>query len=104
ATLLVRNRYLAGFGLAPDGTGRFDSLTPLVAGGIVVPRAIYAPPDTDFLRYFDSFTNAADEDRIVDVAWGGAVGAYDEGGLAAVATSSSGDPRIDTTDTFVTMM
>jgi amidase len=104
ATLLVRNRYLAGFGLAPDGTGRFDSLTPLVAGGIVVARALYAPPDTDYLRYFDSFTNAADEDRILEVAWGGAVGAYDEGGLAAVATSSSGDPRIDTTDTFVTMM
>jgi len=104
ATLLVRNHYLTGFGLAPDAAGRFDSITPVLSGGIVVARAIYAPPDTDYLRYFDSFTNAADQDRIVEVAWGGAVGAYDEGGLAAVATSSSGDRRIDTSDTFVTMM
>ena len=25
-TLLVRNHYLTGFGLAPDGAGRFDSI------------------------------------------------------------------------------
>jgi amidase len=103
-TLLVRNQYLAGFGLASDGAGRFDSITPVVRGGIVVARAIYAPPDADYLRYFDSFTNVADQDRLVEVAWGGAAGAYEEGGLVAVATTSSGDRRIDATDTFVTVM
>jgi amidase len=103
-SLLVRNQYLSGFGLAADGAGRFDSIKPLLRGGIVVARAIYAPPDTDYLRYFDSFTNATDEDRLVEVAWGGAVGAYEEGGLAAVATTANGDRRIDPTDTFVTMM
>ena len=103
-TLLVRNQYLAGFGLASDGAGRFDSIMPLVRGDVIVARAIYAPPDADYLRYFDSFTNAAEDDRLIEVAWGGASGAYEEGGLVAVATSSSGDRRIDGADTFVTVM
>jgi Asp-tRNA(Asn)/Glu-tRNA(Gln) amidotransferase A subunit family amidase len=103
-TLLVRNQYLAGFGLASDGAGRFDSITPLLRGDIVVARAIYAPPETDYLRYFDSFTNVADEDRRVEVAWGGASGAYEDGGLATVAATSSGDRRIDVADVFVAVM
>src|SRR5262245_46048461 len=41
-TLLVRNQYLTGFGLAADGAGRFDSITPVLRGDIVVSRAIFA--------------------------------------------------------------
>ena len=104
ATFAARNQYLTRFGLAADLGGRFDSITPVVAGDVVVARAIYAPPDADYLRYFDSFTNAADEERRLEIAWGGAVGAYDEGGLAAIAATSSGDRQIDAGDTFVTMM
>jgi amidase len=107
ATPLIRNQYLAGFGLANDttgGIGRFDSLTPLLRGDVIVSRAIFAPADTDYLRYFDSFTNTAAEDRHVEVAWGGAAGAYENGGLVAVATSSNGDRRIDPADAFVTVM
>jgi len=103
-TLVVRNQYLTGFGLAADGGGRFDSITPVVRGDIMVSRAIFAPSNADYLRYFDSFTNVADQDRIVDVAWGGATGAYEDGGLVAVATSSTGDRLIDASDTFVTVM
>jgi len=103
-TLVVRNQYLTGFGLASDGAGRFDSITPVLRGDILVARAIFAPPDADYLRYFDSFTSVADQDRLVDVAWGGATGAYEDGGIVAVATSSSGDRLIDATDTFVTVM
>ena len=103
-TLLLRNHYLTGFGLAADGAGRFDSIAPVLRADVLVARAIYAPAETDYLRYFDSFTNVAGEDRLVEVAWGGAVGAYEEGGLAAVATTSSGDRRIDPADTFVTVM
>ena len=40
----------------------------------------------------------------MEVAWGGASGAYEEGGLVTVATTSNGDRRIDPTDTFVTVM
>ncbi len=103
-TPLVRNHYLNGFGLTSDGAGRFDSTTPVLRGEVVVARAIYAPADTDYLRYFDSFTNVATEDRLVEVAWGGAAGAYDEGGLVAVAATSSGDRLIDAADTYVTVM
>jgi amidase len=103
-SLLVTNQYLRGFGLAHDGAERFDSITPVVAGGMVVARAIHAPRDADYLRYVDSFTNATDEPRTVDVAWGGAAGAYAEGGLVAVATTSNGDRHIDLSDGFVTVM
>src|ERR1700687_3154486 len=68
---LVPNQYLTGFGLAHDAGERVDSITPLVHGGVVVARAIYAPREAIYLRYFDSYTNATGEDRVVDIAWGG---------------------------------
>jgi amidase len=103
-SLLMRNKYLHGFGLASDGGERFDSITPVFCDGIVVARAIFAPKDKNYLRYFDSLTNMADEDRVVEVAWGGACGAFDDGGRVAVATTASGDAQIDLSDSFVTVM
>jgi amidase len=102
--LLAQNQYLHGFGLAFDGSERFDSITPVLVQDVIVSRAIFAPKDTDYLRYYDTFTNVASEERIVEVAWGGAVGAYEDGGKATVATTSSGDQKIDATDNFVTVM
>ena len=102
--LLVRNHYLTGFGLAHDGAERFDSVTPVFQGGIVVSRALYAPGDTNYLRYFDSYTNVTHENLLVEVAWGGAAGAFEDGGRVAVAATSSGDRRIDPGDAFVTVM
>ena len=101
---LVPHQYLTGFGLAHDGSERFDSITPVVSGDILVARAIYAPKDANYLRYVDSYANTASEDRVVDVAWGGAAGAFEDGGLVTVATSSNGNATIDLTDSFVTMM
>src|SRR5439155_4252660 len=103
SSTLVPNQYLTGFGLAHDGE-RFDSITPVVHGGVVVARAIYAPQESIYLRYFDSYTNSAGEDRVVDVAWGGASGAFEDGGRLEVATTSNGDRRIDLADTFVVVM
>jgi amidase len=101
---LTQNLYLRGFGLAHDGAERFDSITPVVASGIVVDRAIYAPADTNYLRYVDSFTNTSSEPRVVSAAWGGATGAFEDGGRVTVATTSDGNSRIDLTDRFVTVM
>src|SRR5690242_3105251 len=39
--------YLHGFGLAHDGAERFDSITPIVQGDIVVDRSIFAPRDAN---------------------------------------------------------
>jgi amidase len=103
-SLLSRNKYLHGFGLASDGGERFDSITPVFCDGIVVARAIFAPKDKNYLRYVDSFTNMGEEDRIVEVAWGGATGAFDDCGRVAVATTASGDAQIDLNDSFVTVM
>src|SRR3954469_7918127 len=93
-TLVVRNQYLHGFGLAFDGGERFDSITPLLVDGVVVSRALFAPKDTIYMRYFDYFTNTTDDERVVEVAWGGAAGAYDDGGKMTVATTSNDDRKI----------
>ena len=89
------NQYLHGFGLAHDGAERFDSITPVVVDGIVVERSLFAPKDTNYLRYFDSFTNSTNQMRTISVAWGGAAGAYEDGGRVTVAAR---------TDAFVTVM
>ena len=102
--LLARNQYLRGFGLHHDGAGRFDSTTPVLTEGILVARDVTTTKDTHYLRYFDSFTNSSAEERIVQVAFGGAAGAYEDGGPVAIAVTSNGDRRIDLTDTFVTVM
>ncbi len=98
------NQYLRGFGLSFDGVDRFDSITPVLQDGIVVARAVTAPHDTNYLRYFDTFTNTTDGLRVVQVAWGGAAGAYSDGGMVAVAATSSGDRTIDSSDAFVAVM
>lgn len=103
-TVLVRNRYLSGFGLTHDGAERFDSITPLMEGGVVVARALYAPKDTIHLRYFDSYTNVTPEDRLVEVAWGGAAGSLEDGGRMVVATTASGDRDIQPGESFVSVM
>jgi len=101
---LADNLYLRGFGLAHDGAERFDSIMPVLAAGIVVDRAIFAPRDTSYLRYVDSFTNTSAEPRLLRVAWGGAAGAFEDGGRLTVAATASGDRRIDPADGFVTVM
>ncbi|MGE3490403.1 MAG: amidase family protein [Vicinamibacterales bacterium] len=103
-SLLVTNQYLRGFGLHHDGAGRFDATTPVLHEGILAARGITTSKDTPYLRYFDSFTNTTAEDRTVRVAWGGAVGAVDDGGRVTVAATSSGDRQIDTADSYVTVM
>ena len=102
--LLTRNQHLKGFGLHHDGAGRFDSITPVLTEGILVARDVTTSKETQYLRYFDSFTNTSNDDRIVQVAWGGAAGAYQDGGQVGIAATASGDRRIDLSDTYVTVM
>ncbi len=101
---LVPHQYLTGFGLAHDGRERLDSITPVLSGDILVARAIYAPQDANYLRYVDSYTNASSDSRLIDVAWGGAAGVFEDGGLVTVATSSNGHATIELADSFVTVM
>ena len=103
-TLLARNHYLKGFGLHHDGNGRFDSITPVLVEGVLVARDLATSKDTQYLRYVDAITNTSSEDRIVQVAWGGAAGAYEDGGQLAIAATSNGDRRIDLSDSVITVM
>ncbi|MBY0493156.1 MAG: hypothetical protein K2Y23_02960 [Cyanobacteria bacterium] len=103
-TLLARNHYLKGFGLHHDGAGRFDSITPVLTEGILASRDVTTSKETQYLRYFDTFTNTTAEDRVVQIAWGGAAGAYEDGGQVAIAATGSGDRRADVSDVFVTVM
>jgi Asp-tRNA(Asn)/Glu-tRNA(Gln) amidotransferase A subunit family amidase len=75
-----------------------------MAGRIAVARSIYASPAGDTLRYFDAFSSFATEPLTVEVAWGGACGAYEEGGRATVAATGNGNRALETGDAFVTMM
>ncbi|MEY4095458.1 MAG: Glutamyl-tRNA(Gln) amidotransferase subunit, partial [Acidobacteriota bacterium] len=102
--VLLRNQYLRGFGLHHDGAGRFDSTTPVLAEGILVARGLTTAAGSAYLRYLDTFMNTTGEERIVQVAWGGAAGAYTDGGLVAIAATSSGYRRADRGDGFVTVM
>src|SRR6187402_3284452 len=70
--VLLRNQYLKGFGLHHDGAGRFDSIMPVLAEGILVSRGVTTSKETQYLRYLDTFTNTTSEERTVQVAWGGA--------------------------------
>jgi len=100
---LVPSQYLTGFGLAHDGE-RFDTITPVLHGDVLVSRGLFAPADANYLRYVDSYTNASRDNRVIDVAWGGAAGAFEDGGPVTVAASSNGNRTIDLADTFVTVM
>jgi amidase len=103
-SLLARNLYLKGFGLHHDGAGRFDSITPVLTEGILVARDVTTSKETQYLRYFDAFTNTSTEDRVVQVAWGGAAGAYEDGGQMTIAATASGDRHLDPSDSFATVM
>ena len=85
----------SGFGLAHDGGERLDSVTPVLHDGIVVARAIYAPKDANYLRYVRHVHEHHGRAARGGVAWGGATGAFDDGGRVTVATTSSGDRCID---------
>ena len=104
ASVVLRNQYLRGFGLSWDGGERFDSTSPVLADQVLVSRAIYAPNATTWLRYFDTFTNTSTRPLTVDAAWGGAAGAYEDGGLMTVATTADGNRTIEVTDGFVSVM
>ncbi|HVQ29309.1 MAG TPA: hypothetical protein VMV21_07020, partial [Vicinamibacteria bacterium] len=93
--VLVPTTYLHGFGLHYDGGERFDSITPVMAGDVAVSRALFAPRTTDYLRYLDTFTSFAREERVVEVAWGGACGAYADGGRLRIAATSNGNRTLE---------
>ena len=124
--VLVDDEPLCGFNLFHDGDRRWSTTNPVNVGaspcglsesvttktaqrlgpqqeegeevpGISVTREIFAPTGTDYIRYIDSFTNNATDDRTVLVAFGGNLGSD---GCTVQSRSSSGDRFFDTSDTW----
>jgi subtilisin-like proprotein convertase family protein len=95
--LLLATPELRNFGMAYSPGHRWRTTTPQMANTIQVARSLYAPPDTDWLRYVDTFTNTGSASRTVWVAWGGDLGSYDD---TLVTDSSSGDGALTAADTW----
>ena len=87
-----RTQYLTGFGLAHDGGERFDSITPVLHGDVLVARALFAPKDADYLRYVDSYTNTRQRRPRRSTSPGAARRAPSKtAAWSTVAASSNGD-------------
>ncbi|HJL17698.1 MAG TPA: MYXO-CTERM sorting domain-containing protein [Sandaracinaceae bacterium LLY-WYZ-13_1] len=69
----------------------------ITVGDVETERTLWAPADTNYLRYFDRFTNTSTETRTVVVVWGGDLGSDTD---TLVAATSSGDLTFDTADTW----
>jgi amidase len=99
---LVENQILRGFGLVPDGRQGLHSTRPVTYGGVLVERTLWAPSGTNYLRFFDTFTNFTGETKQIHVAWGGGVGwGSTQGWSTTIGRTSSGDRRLDLSDSYV---
>ena len=91
ATPSATNLYLNG--LRPGARRRraFDSITPVLRDGIVVVARDLRAEGHELSPLPRHVPNSGTEPRVVRVAWGGATGAFEDGGRVAVAATSSGD-------------
>ena len=77
-----------GFGLHHDGAGRFDSITPVLDRGHPrVARGVRRRKTRSTCATSTPSPTPRAKTRTVQVAWGGAAGAYEDGGQAAVAAT-----------------
>jgi hypothetical protein len=99
-TPVAEKTFLSGFDLEPQGVnlltpGPNYSVAPV--GNITVTREIFAAPETNYLRFFDCFTNTGGADRNVKVGWGGDVKSR---AATTISRTSSGDLTVDANDTY----
>lgn len=96
-TVLTDNEEISAFGLQHDGGRRWPTTSPQTRSGVRVSRALYAPSNSNHLRYLDTFINTSVETRVVFVAWGGGLGSDI---WTTVAQTSSGDLFLNSNDTW----
>ncbi len=95
-------RTMRGFRLSHDGAGRFRSRSAVTFGGVQFSRALRVESSSRWLRYVDTLTNASDEARTVQIAFGGSIGATfaAQPRTYAVTASGSGDTILDARDSW----
>lgn len=88
---------VVGFGLTYAPGHRWDTTAVVLVNSIQVSRSLYAPANTNWLRYTDTFTNVSGASRTVWVGWGGNLGSD---GSTVTAGTSSGDGLVTPADTW----
>ncbi|MBB2946333.1 amidase [Actinoplanes lutulentus] len=95
---LLNGALLRGFGLTYDGAETFSSKHAVVINGVAVQRELTIDRADSYGRFFDTFTNTTRKPISVSVAFGGQLGYNTGTNQSAIATTSSGDTRINRVD------
>jgi subtilisin-like proprotein convertase family protein len=88
---------ITNLGLTYQPGGRWRTTTPQTVAGIAVSRSLFAPPDADWMRFADTFTNNTGGLLGVLVGWGGKLVPTSP---IVTSASSTGDQTLDHTDTW----
>ncbi|MCM3762511.1 amidase family protein [Alkalihalobacillus oceani] len=97
----LNGEMMRGFGLEFDGAATFETNQSVNLGDVLITREIYFAAETNTARFFDTFTNIADEPVTVDVSFGGSLGYGTGDNQGAVQATSSGDLMIDGEDAWL---
>ncbi|WP_336921934.1 amidase [Aquipuribacter sp. SD81] len=97
---LFDEQMVRGFGMTFDGDDTFVPTRSVPLGEVLITRELHVDDDGTWVRFVDSFTNPTSASVEVDTSFGGALGYGSGSQLGTVATTSSGDAVIDTTDTW----
>ena len=87
STVLGQANYLSDFNLTLNGR-TLSTTAPMVVGGVSISRQIFAPSTTNYLRYFDTFTNTTGATVTLKVAFGGDLGSDSATTLAATSSGA----------------
>ncbi|WP_170207899.1 amidase family protein [Rarobacter incanus] len=96
----MNGQMLRGFGLTATSGTTYTSSASVRLGDILVTRKLSLDTTTNIATFFDTFTNTATADRVVDVSFGGALGYGTANSAASILATSSGDQVIDGTDSW----
>src|SRR5215831_8520086 len=104
AAVRFNGEVMRGFGLRFDGVDRFKTTHSVDMGGVTISRSIYINRGANWGRWLDTFTNTTRTPVTIKVAFGGQSGTGAAGpNSSAIVNSSSGDARVTSADTWVSV-
>ncbi|WP_098469353.1 amidase family protein [Serinibacter salmoneus] len=96
----LNGEMVRGFGLTFDGDASYESTQSVDFAGVLVTRGVDVETSGSSIRFLDSLTNTTSEPITVSVSFGGSLG-YGEGETQGlVKSTTSGDARIGTDDSW----
>ena len=103
-TVVVSEQELSGFAMTVDDSGRrLETTTPVEVNDteLFVSRSIWAPADTDYIRYIDTFENRSGALLQVSAGWGGNLGSDSD---TTVVTTEDGDRVYTAADQWMVLI